>query len=137
MPTAEGCAGRRRRLWDALPSPCDALVINDPRHLTYLAGYAPSPFTFRTASGGAVLVLFPDRSVLVGDNLLRPFLDEAHVDEIAAPTWYDGRTSPEARDDVLWSAVIDLLARGGVVHLGVERTRRTSPPGKQTSASAP
>ena len=35
MPTAEGCAGRRRRLWDALPSPCDALVINDPRHLTY------------------------------------------------------------------------------------------------------
>ena len=52
MLTAEGCAARRERLWEALPSPCDVLVVGDPSHLTYFAGYSPSPFVFRTVESG-------------------------------------------------------------------------------------
>ena len=48
MLTAEGCASRRERLWKSLPSECDVLIVADPSHLTYFAGYAPSPFVFRT-----------------------------------------------------------------------------------------
>ena len=39
MLTAEGCAARRERLWGALPSPCDVLIVGDPSHLIYFAGY--------------------------------------------------------------------------------------------------
>ena len=38
MLTAEGCAARRERLWEALPSACDLLIVGDPSHLIYFAG---------------------------------------------------------------------------------------------------
>ena len=41
MLTAEGCASRRGRLWETLASTCDVLVVGDPSHLNYFAGYAP------------------------------------------------------------------------------------------------
>ncbi len=62
MLTAEGCAARRERLWKALPSECDALVIGDPSHLIYFANYVPSPFVFRTVESGALLLLEPGRA---------------------------------------------------------------------------
>jgi Xaa-Pro aminopeptidase len=46
MLTARGCAARRQRLWHALANECDTLVVGDPSHLIYFAGYAPSPFVF-------------------------------------------------------------------------------------------
>ena len=73
MLTAEGCAARRERLWEALPSPCDVLIVGDPSHLTYFAGYAPSPFVFRTVESGALLLLEPGRATLVADDMLGPF----------------------------------------------------------------
>jgi Xaa-Pro aminopeptidase len=120
MPTAAGCAGRRQRLWAALPGAVDALILYDARHLAYLAGYAPSPFTFRTAGGGALLVMTSDRATLIGDNLLGPFLDEAHVDEVRTPTWYDGLTSPAARLDVLVRNAVEILAMASPRRLGLE-----------------
>src|SRR5690348_7215030 len=96
MLTAEGCAGRRERLWGAAPSGCEVLVVGDPTHLVYFAGYVPSPFVFRSVEAGAVLVLERGRSTLVADNLLEPFLERAHVDEVVAPVWYDGtRSAPD------------------------------------------
>ena len=77
MLTAEGCAARRERLWGALPAPCDLLIVGDPSHLTYFAGYAPSPFVFRTVESGALLLLEPGRATLVADDMLGPFLDRA------------------------------------------------------------
>ena len=50
MLTAEGSAARRERLWNALPAACDVLIIAEPEHLIYFAGYVPSPFVFRTGS---------------------------------------------------------------------------------------
>ena len=68
MLTAEGCAARRERLWGALPAPCDFLIVGDPSHLMYFAGYAPSPFVFRTVESGALLLLEPGRATLVADD---------------------------------------------------------------------
>ena len=90
MLTAEGCAARRERLWGALPAECDALIVGDPSHLIYFAGYAPSPFVFRTVESGALLLLEPGRATLVADNMLGPFL------EARSPTRWSPRSGTTA-----------------------------------------
>src|SRR5580692_11493836 len=97
MLTALGCAARRQRLWDALSTACDVLVVGDPSHLTYFAGYSPSPFVFRTVESGALLLLGPDRATLVADSMLAPFVAGSFVDERVAPVWYDGQHSAPYR----------------------------------------
>ncbi|MHB1560929.1 MAG: M24 family metallopeptidase [Isosphaeraceae bacterium] len=120
MLTAKGSASRRERLWRALPSPCDALIVGDPSHLTYLAGYAPSPFVFRTVESGALLLLEPGRSTLVADAMLGPYVEQAHVDERFAPTWYDGKHSAPYRRGKLIQSAIERLAMISGRRIGVE-----------------
>src|SRR3954454_11820619 len=114
MLTVEGCAVRRERLWEAVPAACDVLIVTDPEHLTYFAGYAPSPFVFRAVESGALLLLEPGRATLVGDNLLVTFLDRACVDEVVAPVWYDGRRpTPHRRGRLVATALDRMLAVPG------------------------
>lgn len=120
MLTAEGCAARRRRLWESLPRPCDALLIADPQHLVYLANLVVSPFEFRGNDASAVLVLTPDRATLVGDNLLTPYLERSHVDEVVAPVWYEGKRSAGDRRLGVVQAARDALGRIGRGRLGIE-----------------
>src|SRR5262245_31211125 len=120
MLTAEGCAARRQRLWDVLPERCDALVVGDPSHLTYFSGYVPSPFVFRTVESAAMLVLEPDRAILVADDMLGPFLERTHVDERFAPVWYDGNHSAPYRRGQLVAAALGRLANLPGRRLGVE-----------------
>jgi Xaa-Pro aminopeptidase len=120
MLTKAGCAQRRERLWESLPSPCDLLLIADPAHLIYLAGYAPSPFEFRGNESAALLILQPDRATLVGDNVLQAYLDAAHVDAVVAPTWYDGKRSAPHRRANLVDAAVDVLTTMPGRRLGVE-----------------
>jgi Xaa-Pro aminopeptidase len=120
MLTAEGCAARRERLWGALPAPCDILIVGAPAHLTYFAGYTPSPFVFRTVESGALLLLEPGRATMVADDMLGPFVDRAHVDERVAPTWYDGQHSaPDRRGQLVASALGRLASMPGN-RIGVE-----------------
>ena len=97
MLTTEGCAARRQRLWDALPRRAIALILGDPQHLIYFANYEQSPFVFRSNDAGALLVLEPGKATLVADSMLGPFLAQAHVDEVVAPDWYNGKTSAPHR----------------------------------------
>ncbi|MEO6809798.1 MAG: Xaa-Pro peptidase family protein [Isosphaeraceae bacterium] len=120
MLTAEGCASRRTRLWNALPTTCDALIVGDPAHLTYFAGYVPSPFVFRTVESGALLVLEPNRATLVADDMLGPYLERARVDEVDAPTWYDGQHAAPYRQGQLVASTLDRLAKVPGRRLGVE-----------------
>ena len=120
MLTAEGCAARRERLWGALSAPCDVLIVGDPSHLTYFAGYAPSPFVFRTVESGAVLLLEPGRATLVADDMLGPFLERAFVDERVAPVWYDGQHSAPYRQGQLVASALGRLAKMPARRLGVE-----------------
>lgn len=120
MLTAEGCAARRERLWGALPSPCDALVVGDPSHLVYLAGFVASPFEFRTVESSALLVLEPGRAALISDDMLGPYNAKALVDEVVAPTWYDGKHSAPHRRNGLVAAALDRLAKAPGKRVGVE-----------------
>jgi Xaa-Pro aminopeptidase len=120
MLTAEGCAARRHRLWELLSERCDVLVVGDPSHLTYLAAYVPSPFVFRTVESGALLVLEPDRAILVADDMLGPFLERTHVDERFAPVWYDGNHSAPYRRGQLVATALGRLAKIPGRRMGVE-----------------
>jgi len=120
MLTAEGCAARRDRLRGAVPAGCDFLLVGSPEHLIYLADFVPSPFVFRTAEGGALLLLEPGRATLIADDMLGPFAEAAHVDERVTPTWYDGdRAAPERRGLLVRSS-LDRLARAPGCRVGVE-----------------
>src|SRR5947209_11037499 len=120
MLTAQGCASRRERLFQALPGPCDLLVLGDPSHLIYFANYVPSPFEFRTVESSALLALEPGRSTLIADNLLGPYLDKAHVDEVVAPTWYDGTRPTAPRRGQLVESTLARLAKIPGNRIGVE-----------------
>ncbi len=120
MLTKEGCASRGRRLLSALAGTCDYVIVGDPAHLMYFAGYAPSPFVFRTVESAALLVIEPGRSTLIGDDMLGPFLDAAHVDEIVAPAWYNGKTAAPYRRGLMVERTVERLAGIKGHRVGVE-----------------
>lgn len=120
MLTAEGCAARQKRLFEALPAPCDFLVVGDPSDLIYFAGYAPSPFQFQSVESSALLLLEPGRATLIADNLLGPFLEKAHADEVVAPTWYDGSRPTQPRRAQLVESILARLAKVPGLRVGVE-----------------
>jgi Xaa-Pro aminopeptidase len=120
MLTPEGCAARRQRLWDALPAPCDVLIVSDPRHLIYFANYESWQYVFRANDAGALLVLEPGKATLVADSMLRPFCDQAHVDEVVAPDWYTGKASAPHRQGLLVRTALGVLAGRPGRRVGVE-----------------
>src|SRR5438309_1854572 len=121
MLTTEGCAQRRGRLWDRLDGACEALILGDPQSLIYFANYAPSPFVFRSCDAAAVLVLEQDRAALVADSMVKAYLAQAHVDEVVAPVWYDGKHSAPHRQALRAQTAHGLLAKLKPARLGVER----------------
>jgi Xaa-Pro aminopeptidase len=121
MLTSEGCTARRKRLWDSLPDPCDVLVLTEPESLVYYASYYPSPFVFNTVESTAALVLRPNRSILIGDNLLRTFLDACFVDEAVALEWYTGKKPARGRRSSLFKELVfRFLPEGKGTRIGVE-----------------
>src|SRR5438477_12025837 len=120
MLTSAGCAARRARLWNSLPEPCEALLITSPESLVYFANFAPSPFVFRTVESAAALVLLPDRSILIGDNLLNAFLDRSFVDEVVSLQWYTGKKSAPPRRRRIEQAAAERLPTGTGCRLGIE-----------------
>lgn len=120
MLTAEGCAARRQRLWNALPAPCDALVVGDPSHLVYFAAFTSSPFEFRSVESGALLILEKDHATLVGDNILGPFLEHAHVEDRVVNVWYEGKQSAGHRRAALVASTLERLAKTAARRIGVE-----------------
>jgi Xaa-Pro aminopeptidase len=120
MLTAQGCVARRERLQRAAPADCDFLLVGSPEHLIYLADFAPSPFVFRTAEWGALLLLEPGRATLIADDMLGPFAEAAHIDERVTPAWYDGDHAAPERRGLLVRSVLDRLARTPGGRVGVE-----------------
>jgi Xaa-Pro aminopeptidase len=120
MLTPEGCIARRERLWAALPEACDAIVLGDPQSLIYVANYADSPFVFRSVDASALLVLTPGRAVLVADRNVKTYLDRAHVDEVVAPVWYDGKHTAPHRKTFLVATALDVLGKVAGARWGIE-----------------
>lgn len=120
MLTTEGCAARRKRLWDSLPSPCDLILITEPHHLIYFANFVQSPFVFRSCEASAVLAMLPDRAILFADNVQKAFSAKAHVDEVSTVEWYNGKDSAPHRRANLDRHVAERLSRLGE-KLGAKR----------------
>ena len=112
MLTKDGCLTRRARLWNAVPSNVEWLLIADPRHVKYLANYWIPPFSF---SGGerALLLLERDgKATLLGDNFaLKSSMCEAFVDAEVVEKWYDHQHSVTNRDHVLFRAVSQVASK--------------------------
>lgn len=122
MLTATGCRERRARLWTALEETPDWILLSEPRHLMYFAGFHATPFSFRTQNAAAVLILGADgTSTLVTDNLLGIYAEQAHVDARVAAEWYNGRTSAPERHGVLVAAAIDAMEARGGARLGFDQ----------------
>ncbi|MFO0895971.1 MAG: Xaa-Pro peptidase family protein [Pirellulales bacterium] len=113
--SAEGCQARRTRLWAALEAQPDWILICEPQHQMYLASYFQHPFVFNCVNAAAVLILGRQgQSILVADNLVQGFAQQAHVDEVVTPVWYDGQTTaPHRRPRLMQSALERLKACPG------------------------
>src|SRR5262245_64593793 len=120
MLTSEGCAARRKRLWESLTEACDTLIFTQPESLIYLANYVPSSFSFHAVESTAALILWPDRAILLGDNLLSPFLDRSHVNDVVTLDWYTGKRSAGHRRVNLLEALFERLPQGSGSRIGVE-----------------
>src|SRR5690349_8172307 len=116
MLTAAGCRARRTRVWDALRNRIDvpALVLADPIHLRYLAGFYVDPFSLGADFGG-VLAVQPDGSAtLYHDRRLPDSVKAAHADRVEVIQWYDGQSPGDGpRRLALQPAV---KANGGRIH---------------------
>lgn len=122
MLTADGCRSRRARLWDSLEQKPDWILMSEPRHLIYFAGFHATPFIFRTQNASALLVLGADgSSALVTDNMLGVYAEQAHVDERVAVRWYNGTTSAPERQGVLVRAGLDAMQTREGAHLGFDQ----------------
>lgn len=121
MLTKEGCIARQKRLWAALPTKPDLLLITDPQHLFYFSNYVQSPFLFRSNDAGAVLILHSSgKSTLVADSMSRMYVDAAHADEKITPTWYDGKHTAPHREGLLLQTASDQLKKLAPRSVGLE-----------------
>jgi Xaa-Pro dipeptidase len=122
MLTSDGCRQRRARLWTALEEEPDWILLSEPRHLMYFGNYYASPFIFRAQNASALLILGPDDSaVLVADNMLKMFAEQAHVTELVTPTWYEGLDAAPERQSVLVRAAIDAMGTRKGLRIGFDQ----------------
>ena len=111
--TAAGCRQRRRRLFDRfeqIDAPLDWVVITDPEHLMYFAGFYLPPFVFRTTNAAGVLLMGKEgESILVADGTISAYADEAHVDRVVAPVWYRAIESAPHRESLLIATTLETI----------------------------
>ena len=110
MLTAEGCAARRSRLWNALPADCEWVLIADPRHVQYFANFWVNPISFSTCERGLLLLERAGRATLFADNFSRrSAVATPCVDAEQIGTFYDHKHSVQNRDHVLFAQLKSIL----------------------------
>lgn len=121
MLTEQGCRARRERLWKLVAVDVDWVVITNPPHLTYFAGFVASPFVFNSQNAGAALVLGRDGSAtLVADNVQEAFLNAAFATQKVMPVWYRCVESAGDRSELLVNTVLDVLKKCPGSSIGYE-----------------
>src|SRR4051812_41142151 len=92
--TEAGCRRRRERLWAALAGQPigDTLLLGDPIHLRYFAGFHVDPFNLAGDYTGLLLLKRDGSSEIFFDNKLNKEATAAHVDRRTSLPWYDGQT---------------------------------------------
>jgi Xaa-Pro aminopeptidase len=112
MLTQSGCLARRQRLWDALPSGIEWILIADPRHVHYLCNFWVQPLSFSAGERCWLLLEREGKATLLGDNFaLRSRAGEPFIDEEVMIKWYDHRHSVVNRDHALLKAAEQISDR--------------------------
>lgn len=112
MLTTEGVLGRRQRLWNALPSRFEWVLIADPRHVQYLSNFAVNPLSFSAGERAWLLLERSGKATLLGDNFtLRSRAMEPVVDDEVMIKWYDHQHSVINRDHALLTAAKQVADR--------------------------
>ncbi len=113
MLTADGCRTRRLRFLDRL-KPALPVVLADPLHLQYLAGFHVDAIS-SSADFGGLLVIRPDgHTTLFYDHKLPKAGERAHADERTPLTWYTGQEPETGPRRLVLRAAVE--ARGGRIH---------------------
>jgi Xaa-Pro aminopeptidase len=93
MLSAEGCRRRRQRFLEQIAGRADGpLLLADPIHLRYLAGFSVDPYSLGGDFGGLLLLRLDGHTTLYHDNRLPKSVESAHVDERQVIKWYDGQS---------------------------------------------
>lgn len=120
MITQIGCRTRRERLLSRLPDGCMAGLVASPEAIAYVSGFAPSPFTFRTAHARSLALVRDGATTLFVDSVLAPMAAEAFADQIVKVHWYDGKSPAGLRGSGLGDAVADALRSSRIERLAAE-----------------
>lgn len=105
MLTQAGCMARRARLWEAVPTAYEWLLIADPRHVLYLSNFWIHPLTFSAGERCWLLLERDGKATLLGDNFsLRSRAGDPFVDDEVMVKWYDHKHSVVNRDHSLLKA---------------------------------
>src|SRR5580704_4430551 len=92
MMTKEGCASRRRRLWESVPAEIQWLLVADPRHVNYLSNFWVHPLSFSAGERGLLLLERDNGATLFYDNMTSGSrAHDAHFDREVVTNWYDHR----------------------------------------------
>ncbi len=119
MLTAEGCRGRRQRLWAQLDPPPDGdhLRLSDPIHLAWLAGYWVDPFSLGAGFGGVLLLRRDGQAKLLHDNRIPKWSsDAAQVEERVSVPWYDGQSPGRGPRQLALLATVNPSHEGVRIH---------------------
>ncbi len=93
MSNALGCSARRQELMNRLGVQ-HPLLLADPLNLRYLANAYVDPFSYGADFGGFLIVHPDGKAKLIHDSRLpKSFAANAHVDDIIAVPWYDGKSA--------------------------------------------
>jgi Xaa-Pro aminopeptidase len=112
MLTQSGCLARRKRLWDALPSAVEWVLVADPRHVLYFSGFWVSPMSFSAHERAWLLLERDGKTTLLGDNFtVKSRVEDPFVDDEVVSQWYDHRHSVVNRDHALIAAVEQISDR--------------------------
>jgi Xaa-Pro aminopeptidase len=123
MLTEQGCRARRDRLWKLVAAELDWIIVTDPRHLIYFAGFAPSPFVFNSQNATGALILGRDGSaILIADNVQETFLNAGFATERVMPVWYRCIESAGHRIELLVRTVLERLLFCQGTTIGYEAT---------------
>jgi Xaa-Pro aminopeptidase len=106
MLTKEGCAARRKRLWNGVPAEIEWLLIADPRHVHYFSNFWIQPLSFSAGERSYLLLDRKEGTTLLVDNLaVNSAAAEPHCDRTIVDPWYDHRRAPRNRDHALENAL--------------------------------
>lgn len=110
------CKNRREAFLASMDNPTNPLVLAEPNHLRWLAGFHVDPFSLGSGFGG-LLVLKPDATCIVfHDNRLPDSVNFCVAEEQIKINWYDGLSFPKGPRSLAILPELEKQFPGAFIH---------------------